>query len=118
MTSVNEIKNLISILPDKDVEIALQFVEQRNFEELQLLVDSDVIKFEKLVESINPDSDEYFVAISNLDTCIQLKHCVDDYLAQFDIYSEKDYDDTIDDFYDMSEEDYYNHLFYMYSVNK
>jgi hypothetical protein len=118
MTSVSEIQNLISILPEKDIEIALQFVKQRNFEELQLLVDSDVTKFEKLVEAIDPDSDEYLVAVSNLDTCIQLKNCVDEYLSQFDVYIEEDDEFTIDDSYDMSEEEYYDHLFYMYTVEK
>lgn len=117
MTSVNEIQNLISILPEKDIEIALQFVEQRNFEELQLLVNSDVTKFEKLVESIDPDSNEYLVAVSNLDTCIQLKNCVDEYLSQFDVYIEEDDDFIIDDTYDMTEDDYYDHLFYIYIVN-
>lgn len=117
MTSVSEIKNLISILPEKDVQIALNFVDQRNFEDLKLLVDSDVTKFAKQIDSIDPDSNEYLVAISTLDTCIQLKNCVDEYLSQIDVYIEED-DELIDNIYDMSEDDYYDHLFYIYTIER
>ena len=47
MTIVDEIKSLITILPEQDVKLALHFVDTRQFESLKDLVDSDVIKLEK-----------------------------------------------------------------------
>lgn len=114
MTSVNEIKNLISLLPEKDIPIALRFVELRDFESLQELVNSDVIKFEKQIYKFKPNSPEYFVAMSTLDNCVNLKMCVDEYRSQFqfDDNEDDDFCDLLDDA-DL-ENDYYEHLYYIH----
>lgn len=118
MTSVKEIENLISILPKKDIPIALNFVKNRDFESLQELVNSDVIKFEKHVSKLTPESKEYFVAISTLDNCINLKTCVDEYLAQFQLDALDESDDDFCDLLDcnINDDEYYEHMYYTHKI--
>lgn len=117
MTIINEIKSLISILPEQDVELALQFVDTRQFESLKELVDSDVIKLERQALQYEIGTDEYFVALSTLDNCLQLQQLVNRYLDQLGILNTIEEDDE----YDLPEEDYdeeayYDHLWYIYSL--
>lgn len=117
MTIVDEIKSLISILPEQDITLALHFVDTRQFESLKDLVDSDVIKLEKQALQYEVDTDEYFVALSTLDNCLQLQQLVNRYLDQLGILENFDeineYDLPEEDY---NEEDYYDHLWYIYSV--
>lgn len=117
MTIVDEIKSLISILPEQDITLALHFVDTRQFESLKDLVDSDVIKLEKQALQYEIDTDEYFVALSTLDNCLQLQQLVNRYLDQLGILENFDeineYDLPEEDY---NEEDYYDHLWYIYSL--
>lgn len=116
MTIVDEIKSLISILPEQDVNLALKFVDTRQFESLKELVDSDVIKLEKQALQYDVDTNEYFVALSTLDNCLQLQQLVNRYLDQLGIletFEEEDIYDLPEEDYD--EDDYYDHLWYIYS---
>lgn len=117
MTIIDEIKSLISILPEQDISLALHFVDTRQFEQLKYLVDSDVIRLQKQASVYEVDSKEYFVALSNLDNCLTLQQHINYYLDQIGMLDEV----KEDDFYDLPEEDYdedeyYNHLYYMYSI--
>ena len=118
MTIIDEIKSLISILPEQDVELAIKFVDTRQFESLKFLVDSDVIKLEKQALQYEADTDEYFVALSNLDNCLQLQQLITRYLVDqlgiVDIFDEDDKYDLPEEDYD--EEEYYDHLWYIYSL--
>lgn len=118
MTIIDEIKSLISILPEQDVELAIKFVDTRQFESLKFLVDSDVIKLEKQALQYEVDTDEYFVALSNLDNCLQLQQLITRYLVDqlgiVDIFDEDDKYDLPEEDYD--EEEYYDHLWYIYSL--
>lgn len=116
MTIVDEIKSLITILPEQDVKLALEFVDTRQFESLKYLVDSDVIKLEKQALQYEVDTKEYFVALSTLDNCLQLQQLVNRYLDQLGILETFEEDDI----YDLPEEDYnedeyYDHLWYIYN---
>lgn len=117
MTTVDEIKSLISILPEQDITFALHFVDARQFESLKDLVDSAVIKLEKQALQYEVDTDEYFVALSTLDNCLQLQQLVNSYLDQLGILENFDeineYDLPGEDY---NEEDYYDHLWYIYSL--
>lgn len=118
MTIIDEIKSLISILPEQDVELAIKFVDTRQFESLKFLVDSDVIKLEKQALQYEVDTDEYFVALSNLDNCLQLQQLITRYLVDqlgiVDIFDEDDKYDLSDTEYD--EDDYYDHMWYVYNI--
>lgn len=119
MTIVDEIKSLISILPEQDVNLALQFVDTRQFESLKELVDSDVIKLEKQALQYDVDTNEYFVALSNLDNCLQLQQLITRYLVDqlgiVDVFDEHDKYELPDEDYD--EDAYYDHLWYVYNSN-
>lgn len=117
MTIIDEIKNLISILPEQDVQLALHFVDTRQFEHLKELVDSDVMKLQKQAMECEVNSNEYFVALSQLDNCLSLQQQVNKYLDQLGILDDIDNDDIYnlpeDDY---NEDEYYDHLWYMYSL--
>jgi hypothetical protein len=119
MTIIDEIKNLISVLPENDVPLALKFIENRQFEHLKDLVDSDVIKLNKTALQYEHDTSDYFVALSNLDNCLQLQQNVNKYLDQLGIYDEyidvDEYDLPEDDY---DEDEYYDHLWYLYMLDK
>ena len=53
---IQKIRRLISFLPEKDIPIGNKFLEKRNWEELQNLVSSAIIKIER---SINKGEDKY-----------------------------------------------------------
>lgn len=119
MTIIDEIKNLISVLPEQDVQLALNFIETRQFEHLKELVDSDVIKLNKSALQYEHDTPEYFVALSNLDNCLQLQQNVNKYLDQLGIYDDcEDTDDYDLPETDYDEEEYYDHLWYLYTLDK
>ena len=118
MTIIDEITNLVSILPEQDIKLALQFINTRQFEQLKYLVDSDVIKLQQQSLQYPVNTTEYFIALSTLDNCLQLQQQVNKYLDQLGILD--DYSD--DDLYELSDEyddnEYYDHLYYMYNINK
>ena len=118
MMLIDEITNLISILPEQDVTIAFNFIKNRQFEKLKELVDSDVVKLQHQALNYEINTNEYYVALSNLDNCLQLQQNVNRYLDQLGIL----YDDIDEDDYDLfdneyDEDEYYDHLWYMYNVN-
>ncbi len=113
MTSINEIKNLISILPDKDQKLSYDFLDNRKFEELKEIVHSDVVKTEKKIKQLDVASEEYVIVDSNLNALLQLEECIDEYREQLSLgYNEVDdptiYDDEQDD------DEFLDHLYYMY----
>lgn len=119
MTIIEEIESLITILPDKDQEIANCFLKNRKFEELKEIIDSDIYKAEKEKKQIDETSKEYVVLESNLDAMTQMKNLVDDYINQINFNNDTDYyDPTIEDYSNEDEEsDFLNNIYYMYCCN-
>lgn len=54
---LENIKDLVSSLPEKDVEIARSFIEKRDFESLKELVSSAIIKIQRNLRGDSPRED-------------------------------------------------------------
>ena len=118
MTLIEEIESLITVLPEKDHNIANCFLKNRKFEELNEIIDSDIYKAEKEKKQIDEDSKEYIVLESNLDAMTQMKNLVDEYIDQINFGNDDLYDPTIDEL-DCDEDDseFLNNIYYMYCCN-
>lgn len=117
MTLIEEIESFITILPEKDQNIAKCFLKNRKFEELKEIIDSDIYKAEKEKKQIDETSKEYVVLESNLDAMTQMKNLVDDYINQINFGDTDDYDPTIEDYNDDDESEFLNNIYYMYCCN-
>lgn len=73
---VKVIKQLIPSLPDSDQKFAYKFLDERDFESLQLLVNSSIIRVKRGLSAINPKQ-EYVNA--SIDGMQDLKWEVDSY---------------------------------------
>ena len=93
---IDRIKSLIGSLPKKDISFGYKFLEERDFESLQELINSALYKINKSLNSDNP-KEEYLKI--NLEDLNSLKAKVDIYSAQIgfedeDIESDLDYDES------------------------
>lgn len=93
---IDRIKSLIESLPKKDISFGYKFLEERDFESLQELINSALYKINKSLNSDNP-KEEYLKI--NLEDLNSLKAEVDIYSAQIgfedeDIESDLDYDES------------------------
>ena len=79
---INRIKNLIQYLPRKDIDIGYKLLENRDFENLQYLVTSALIKTNKNIKSSQPRKEYEEIDIRNLNL---LKAEVDVYITQLDL---------------------------------
>ena len=77
------IKDNIKCLPNKDITFAKSFLEKREFNKLQELVDSALYKISKNLNSDNPKS-EY--KILDIDAIEELSVKIDNYITQ--VYGE------------------------------
>ena len=66
-SSLNRIKELIKVLPGKDLSLATEFLDNRNFQGILELVESDIYKAEKK-DSNRQDNvlNEYIMALTEL----------------------------------------------------
>lgn len=94
---IETIKELLDSLPKKDIKLGNIFFNTRDFESLQDLVNSAIVKTKRNIHSKNPKA-EYLEV--DLDKLSQLKVEVDLYYAQ--IYSPEPY--PYDDFNDFDDE--------------
>lgn len=85
MVTVEKIRGLVHHLPEGDDNLAVRFIDVRDFESLKELVDSAIIRTKRSVISINP-SEKYTKV--DLDTLRELKASVDEYVDQLDIPSD------------------------------
>lgn len=81
-TILHNIKILIPFLPTKDVTLANKFLENRDFNSLQELINSSIYIIKKNLKSVNP-REEYLTV--NLDKLATLKAEVDLYTTQLEI---------------------------------
>lgn len=73
---IDRIKSLASSLPEGDAKLAYKFLNSRNFESLQLLVDSSLVRVRKGLSKENP-KEEYLKA--DLEGMEKLKLEIDTY---------------------------------------
>ena len=66
-SSLNRIKGLIKVLPGKDLSLATEFLNNRNFQGILELVESDIYKAEKK-DSNRQDNilNDYIIALAEL----------------------------------------------------
>lgn len=87
-TTLSNIKKLVNNLPQKDIMLGHMFLEDRNFEALQALVDSALIKIRRSRGSDNPKEEYKDLNLEALDT---LKAEVDSYSMLLGIEPEDDF---------------------------
>ena len=90
------IKSLLGCLPAKDLKLASKFLNERRFDSLKELVDSDVYILSKKTKSSDFATQEM---IDNLEKIRMLKTEVDEYYSLLypeEIYEDEDYEVTQD----------------------
>lgn len=87
MNQIKRIENFLQYLPKKDIELATKFIIKRDFESLQELVQSSIIKVRK--DNINIIHKEEYsnINIENLNI-LQLE--VDSYLTLINLHDENE----------------------------
>lgn len=97
MEPVERIKRLTQYLPKDDIALAHTFIDSRDFESLQELVDSDIVKTKRNISSSSNPKEEYLSL--DVDEMEKLKTEVDGYLDQLQLPEQ-------DDEFDNYEEEY------------
>lgn len=88
---VDRIKALIPSLPEGDVRLAHKFLNSRDFESLQLLVDSSLVRVKRGLNKENP-KEEYLKA--DLEEMRRLKSEIDTYCEVIELpEQEGEYED-------------------------
>ena len=98
---IDIIKALIPSLPEGDAKIAHKFLNSRDFESLQLLVDSSLVRVKKGRSKESP-KEEYLKA--NLGEMRKLKLEVDTYCEALELSEQEEYEDFSSEEYN---QDYY-----------
>lgn len=87
MEPVERIKRLTQYLPKDDIALAHTFIDSRDFESLQELVDSAIVKTRRNISSSN--SKEEYLSL-DMDEIEKLKTEVDDYVDQLQLPKQDD----------------------------
>lgn len=98
---IDIIKALIPSLPKGDARLAHEFLNSRDFESLQLLVNSSLIRVKKGLSKENP-KEEYLKA--DLGEMRKLKSEVDTYCETLELSEQEEYEDFSSEEYN---QDYY-----------
>lgn len=99
---IDRIKALIPSLPEGDAKLAHKFLNSRDFESLQLLVDSSLVRVKKGLSKENP-KEEYLKA--DLGEMRKLKSEIDTYCEALELPEQEDeYEDFNSEEYN---QDYY-----------
>lgn len=101
---VEHIRELIYALPKNDVNIALQLLENRDFDELEALIHSSIITINKNLKSSSP-KEEY--KIIDLDKLEDLESVVSAYNEEQYYDVQYDASTTDDRYYDMCRDNDY-----------
>lgn len=97
MGPVERMINLTKFLPKSDTVLAQRFIDSRDFESLQELVDSAIIKARRSLSSDNPKEEYLSLDMNEL---TKLKAEVDVYVEQLQI----PYQGNVEEFEDYAEE--------------
>ena len=87
---IDRIKALIPSLPEGDAKLAHKFLNSRDFESLQLLVDSSLVRVKKGLSKESP-KEEYLRA--DLGEMRKLKLEVDTYCEALELPEQEEYED-------------------------
>ena len=98
---IDIIKALIPSLPEGDAKLAHKFLNSRDFESLQLLVDSSLVRVKKGLSKENP-KEEYLKA--DLEEMRKLKLEIDTYCEALELPEQEEYEDFSSEEFN---EDYY-----------
>ena len=98
---IDRIKALIPSLPEGDVRLAHKFLNSRDFESLQLLVDSSLVRVKRGLSKENP-KEEYLKA--DLEEMRRLKSEIDTYCEALELPEQEEYEDFSSEEYN---QDYY-----------
>ena len=98
---IDRIKALIPSLPEGDAKLAHKFLNSRDFESLQLLVDSSLVRVKKGLSKESP-KEEYLKA--DLGQMRKLKLEVDTYCEALELPEQEEYEDFNSEEYN---QDYY-----------
>ena len=98
---IDRIKALIPSLPKGDVRLAHKFLNSRDFESLQLLVDSSLVRVKRGLSKENP-KEEYLKA--DLEEMRRLKSEIDTYCEALELPEQEEYEDFSSEEYN---QDYY-----------
>lgn len=91
MEPVERIRNLTKFLPKDDISLANNFINSRDFESLQEIVDSAIIKVKRNLSSNNPK--EKYINL-DIDELTRLKAEVDVYVEQLQLpYQEDEFEE-------------------------
>lgn len=91
---VERIQVLIGSLPERDIPLGHEFLNERDFDSLKELIDSAIYKVRRSLKSDNP-KEEYLKV--NLEDLGRLKSEVDMYIAQLGISEDDIYNEGFDD---------------------
>lgn len=98
---IDRIEALVSSLPEGDARLAHKFLNSRDFESLQLLVDSSLVRVKKGLSKESP-KEEYLKA--DLGEMRKLKSEVDTYCEALELSEQEEYEDFSSEEYN---QDYY-----------
>ena len=84
---IDRIEALVSSLPEGDARLAHEFLNSRDFESLQLLVDSSLVRVKKGLNKENP-KEEYLKA--DLGEMRKLKSEIDTYCEALELPEQED----------------------------
>lgn len=87
MAAIERMRSLINSLPESDIQLGESFISQREFESLQELVDSAIIRINRNIRGPNPKEEYSKVDLWELK---KLKAEVDVYVAQLQLPSEEE----------------------------
>ena len=90
MAAVERMRKLINQLPKSDIPLGERFINERQFESLQELVDSAIFRVNKNVRRDNPKEEYLKVDLWELK---KLKAEVDVYVEQLQLPSEEEYEE-------------------------
>lgn len=91
MEPVERIRSLIKFLPKDDISLANNFINSRDFESLQEIVDSAIIKVKRNLSSNNPK--EKYINL-DIDELTRLKAEVDVYVERLQLpYQEDEFEE-------------------------
>ena len=98
---IDRIKVLIPSLPEGDAKLAHKFLNSRDFESLQLLVDSSLVRVKKGLSKESPKEEYLRVDIGEMR---KLKLEVDTYCEALELPEQEEYEDFSSEEYN---QDYY-----------
>jgi hypothetical protein len=82
MNAVNEIKEQLYLLPEKDKILCEKFLENRQFESILEIVESDIIKMERSSEKKRRKNSGVFKDLDRLANLEELKISLLEYIDQ------------------------------------